>query len=93
MKLLVYAHFFKPFPGQHFFFVRFFKLLCKLAANAFGLGVDDTDASGWKRSGLRLYVGHKTGVQYVSNGSSLVVRVDAAGSPMTCGRPREKSPQ
>lgn len=56
-------------------------LVIKLAANAFGLGVDDTDASGWKRSGLRLYVDHKTGVQYVSNGRSLVVRVDAPPAP------------
>jgi len=28
---------------------------------------DDSDKSGWDRSGLRIYTDHKTGVQYVGN--------------------------
>ena len=42
---------------------------------------DDTD--GKQRSGLIVYVDHKTGVQYVSNQmGGLTVRVDENGKPM-----------
>lgn len=45
---------------------------------------DSTD-NGKKRSGLKIYTDHLTGVQYVSNGSlgGLVVRVNEDGLPMT----------
>ncbi|HMN15825.1 MAG TPA: hypothetical protein PKD55_26200 [Bellilinea sp.] len=57
-------------------------LSIKLASNAFSWWTDDTDASGWKRSGLKLHTDHKTGVQYLSDGKNLVVRVDAEGKPV-----------
>lgn len=34
-------------------------------SNMMGWGVDPTDESGWKRSGLSYYVDHGTGVEYV----------------------------
>lgn len=45
------------------------------ARNVFEWGVDNSDASAWERSGLRIYTDHLTGVQYVSDGNSLTVRV------------------
>ncbi|HBZ9863951.1 TPA: hypothetical protein MND73_000646 [Salmonella enterica subsp. houtenae] len=42
-----------------------------------GVGRDDTD--GKTRSGLNLYTDHKTGCQYLGNGSGLTPRMDAQG--------------
>jgi len=53
-----------------------------IMANAFGWGVDNSDADNWHRSGLRIYTDHLTGVQYVRAGDALCVRVDANGDPV-----------
>jgi len=45
----------------------------------FEWGKDDTDPEGKGRSGLRLYIDHGTGVQYVSDGNSLTPRLTATG--------------
>lgn len=46
----------------------------------FGLGMDDSDASAWNRSGLKLHTDHLTGCQYFQapNGG-LTPRLDATG--------------
>ncbi|HIC6420154.1 TPA: hypothetical protein ACW5C1_004923 [Salmonella enterica subsp. enterica serovar Newport] len=44
------------------------------------VGRDDTD--GKTRSGLNLYTDHKTGCQYLGNGSGLTPRMDAQGYQM-----------
>ncbi|ELK2377702.1 hypothetical protein RU030_002465 [Salmonella enterica] len=46
------------------------------------VGRDDTD--GKTRSGLNLYTDHKTGCQYLGNGSGLTPRMDAQGYQV-CG--------
>ena len=47
---------------------------------------DNSDVSRWHRSGLRVHVDAKTGVNYVSSGifglGGLVVRVDTNGLPV-----------
>ena len=51
--------------------------------NAFSIGVDDTDASSWGRSGMKIYTDHKTGVQYLgAERGGLTVRIDRDGRPM-----------
>lgn len=46
--------------------------------NITGFGVDSTDRSSWVRSGLRLHIDAKTGVQYLSDGNGgLIVREKA----------------
>lgn len=68
--------------GKALFIGIVISLSIKIASNTFSWWIDDTDASGWKRSGLKLYIDHKTGVQYLSDGKNLVVRVDAEGKPV-----------
>ena len=52
--------------------------------NIFSVGVDDTDADAWNRSGMRVYTDHKTGVQYLgARSGGLAVRVDKDGKPAT----------
>ena len=46
-----------------------------------GIGMDDSDSSSWNRSGLKIYTDYKTGVQYVSVGGELTVRIKPDGSP------------
>jgi hypothetical protein len=49
----------------------------------FGIGLDDTDASKWNRSGMRIHTDAKTGVQYLSTaGGGLTPRLNADGSIM-----------
>lgn len=49
--------------------------------------VDDTDKSKKERSGLCIYVDHRTGVQYVGTEfGGLTPRVDADGRPITIAR-------
>lgn len=38
-----------------------------LLYNAFGWGTDDSDESGWKRSGMRIYTDYKTGIEYLAS--------------------------
>ena len=56
----------------------------------FGLGMDDSDASAWNRSGLKLHTDHLTGCQYFQapNGG-LTPRLDATGGHIciTKGKP------
>ncbi len=48
--------------------------------NTFSLKVDDTDFSGWKRSGLSLHTDAKTGLQYLSHrNGALIPRLDENG--------------
>ena len=51
--------------------------------NIFSVGVDDTDADAWNRSGMRVYTDAKTGVQYLGTArGGLTVRVDKDGRPL-----------
>ena len=51
--------------------------------NIFSVGVDDTDADAWNRSGMRVYTDAKTGVQYLGTVRwGLTVRVDKDGRPL-----------
>ena len=51
--------------------------------NIFSIGVDDTDADAWNRSGMKIYTDHKTGVQYLGTvRGGLTVRVDKDGKPL-----------
>ena len=52
----------------------------------FGWSMDATDKSSWTRSGMSLHTDYETGVQYLSSGGGLIVRVDANGKPMVIGR-------
>lgn len=54
-----------------------------MIANYFSWGTDDSDTDGWNRSGMRIHTDHKTGVQYLSDGSGgMCVRVDRDGKPI-----------
>ena len=51
--------------------------------NIFSVGVDDTDADAWNRSGMRVYTDAKTGVQYLGTvRGGLTLRVDKEGRPL-----------
>lgn len=39
-----------------------------------GFGTDDSDLSGWKRSGFKVLVDHKTGIEYLSDGNGGLIR-------------------
>jgi hypothetical protein len=49
-------------------------------AQLFGYGMDDSDASAWNRSGLKLHTDHLTGCQYLQapNGG-VIQRLDRDG--------------
>lgn len=47
------------------FTLIFWALLIAGFLNLFNIGIDPTDLSGWKRSGLAYYKDHGTGVEYV----------------------------
>jgi len=40
----------------------------------FDIGVDDSDKDGFNRSGLKIHTDHKTGIQYLSDGSGGLIR-------------------
>ena len=42
--------------------------------NSFGIGVDSTDESAWKRSGFTVLKDAKTGVEYLSDGHGGLVK-------------------
>ena len=59
-----------------------------LIRKAFSIDVDDTDASSWVRSDMKIYTDHKTGVQYLGTSrGGLTVRVDIEGRPMAGNKP------
>lgn len=68
--------------GKYLLYAIAFLVVLTLFVNFMGWGVDNSDASAWERSGLRIYTDHLTGVQYVSDGNSLTVRVHPDGSPV-----------
>lgn len=50
-------------------------LLIVVIGNTFSIGTDSTDVSGWNRSGLRIHLDAKTGIEYLSDGKGgLIVR-------------------
>jgi hypothetical protein len=57
-----------------------FILIAVLISALLGYGMDDSDASAWNRSGLKLHTDHLTGCQYFQapNGG-LLQRVDRDG--------------
>jgi hypothetical protein len=58
-------------------------IVTNLFYKIFEVGVDDTDKSTWKRSGLKLFTDYKTGIQYISDGKgSMTVRLGTDGKPM-----------
>ena len=50
--------------------------------NFFGIGIDNSDINGMNRSGLKIHTDALTGVQYISNGNSMTVRIDSTGKPI-----------
>ena len=48
--------------------------LWSFARNLFGWGTDDSDINGRNRSGLRVHVDAKTGIEYLSDGHGGLVR-------------------
>lgn len=44
------------------------------ARNIFGWGLDSTDIDGWHRSGLRVHIDAKTGIEYLSDGRGGLIR-------------------
>lgn len=62
--------------------------ILNIARRAFGLGLDDSDLSSSKRSGLVIYTDYKTGVQYVATQKGgLTVRVDENNKPILKDKP------
>jgi hypothetical protein len=60
------------------------------ALNFLGIGIDDTDYSGWNRSGMVLHTDAKTGLQYLSTKSgNLIPRLDLNGKQMFVGYSNE----
>ena len=57
-----------------FLYVVAVLFLAHLARNYFAWGIDDSDFSGWKRSGLQLHTDAKTGIQYFSDGKGGLCR-------------------
>jgi len=58
-------------------------LVLKYVSGYFGWWTDDSDKSGFERSGLSIKTDHKTGVQYLSDGKGgMMVRVDQNGKPV-----------
>lgn len=55
-------------------------IVLNFARNRFGWGVDDSDKDGRNRSGLRVHVDHKTGIEYLSDGNGGLVRRDGRPS-------------
>ncbi len=56
-------------------------LVLLVMRNTFEIGLDTTDKSGWKRSGLSLHIDNATGVEYLSDShGGLHVRLNADGS-------------
>ena len=49
----------------------------------FGVGLNDSDLNSRYRSGMQVYVDHKTGVQYLGVDGALIVRVDKDGNIVT----------
>jgi hypothetical protein len=55
--------------------------IINLIGNYFTIGFDDTDDKiNKKRSGLKVYIDHKTGAQYISIGKSIHPRLDKDGN-------------
>ena len=58
-------------------------IVLNIARNVFEIGVDGSDFSATKRSGLKIYTDYKTGVQYIGTQSGgLSVRGDKDGKPI-----------
>jgi hypothetical protein len=45
-----------------------YAVITYLICNWAGWGTDDSDISGWNRSGFKVMTDHKTGIQYLSDG-------------------------
>ena len=68
--------------GKYLIYSFALLVVLTLFVNLMGWGVDNSDASSWDRSGLRIYTDELTGVQYVSDGNALTVRIHPDGSPV-----------
>ena len=53
----------------------FWFILCGLLINFFGYGTDETDQSGWRRSGFELLTDYGTGKQYLYKDGVIIERV------------------
>jgi hypothetical protein len=49
-------------------------LITNMIRWATGFGTDDSDLSGWTRSGFRVLVDYKTGIEYLSDGKGGLIR-------------------
>ena len=43
-------------------------LTVSLLRSVFAIGLDDSDSNGWNRSGLKIHLDAKTGIEYLSDG-------------------------
>lgn len=59
---------------DHFKWFFYILLAWMLLRILLGVGVDDSDASKWERSGMKILTDHKTGIQYLSDGKGGMVR-------------------
>ena len=41
---------------------------------AFGIGMDDSDLNGWKRSGMRIYTDYKSGIEYLATSQGGLIK-------------------
>ncbi len=57
-------------------------LLFTAVINTLSIGTDDTDYSGWKRSGMSLHTDNATGMQYLSVSGAITPRLDRVGNHM-----------
>lgn len=69
-----FAHGAACYLGQLAVWVGLAMALFGLVRNAGGWGLDDSDWDGWTRSGLRVHVDAKTGIEYISDGNGGLVR-------------------
>lgn len=69
--------------GVFLLFLFLFVVVAGFIMKAFSVGLDSTDKSKWNRSGLKLMIDNKTGVNYLSDGKGgMHVRIDAQGKPI-----------
>lgn len=59
---------------QAFGFAIILGLTINAVLNLFDFGVDDTDLDGWNRSGMKLHVDHRTGIEYLSTSDGGIIR-------------------
>ena len=60
----------------------FFCIMIYIIAGTFDIRIDNSDKDGFNRSGLSVHTDYKTGLQYLSNGDTLIPRLDRNNNQM-----------